>query len=94
MPNIKDSKPKVYFDFKNEESREKFIEDMRTSYVLQTCFLNEKPFKIQCSNFFNKLKKMFHKSFKKIKVKKRVRTGYHGDPKIQAILEKKKSLRK
>ena len=81
-----------HFNFKDDKSRRKFMEDMKTSDVLHKCFLDSNMFEKQCSNFFNRLKKKFHKSFKKVKLKKRHCNSEYGDPGIQKIISKKKKL--
>ena len=62
---------KEYFQFKCEEGKKKFLQETSSNLKLSACFKETTNFEQNANKFFKTLNGMFHKFFKKV----RVRTG-------------------
>ena len=75
--HIKIEAPKIkpireeYFNFKSVIGQTTFFEATNSSENLRNCFKSKQDFLENAANFENTLKGVFHKSFKKIRGKKR-----------------------
>ena len=83
---------KEYFQFKCEEGKQKFLEETSSNSKLSSCFGETDNFEKNANKFFKTLNGIFHKCFKKV----RVRTGNErelGESKVQAKLKLKSQLK-
>ena len=82
---------KEYFQFKCEEGKKKFFQETSSNLKLSACFKETTNFEQNANKFFKTLNGIFHKCFKKV----RVRNGNDkdlGDAKVQAKLNLKSQL--
>ena len=80
------------FQFKCEESKRKFYEETSSNSRLSSCFSSSHDFESGANKFFKLLNRLFHKCFKKI----RIRTGSRkpaGDDSIQGKLKLRTELK-
>ena len=77
------------FDFKNQESLDKFSEITNNSEKLWTCFKGNVSTKAATDKFFKTLNDTFHAAFKKIKI----RTSRTFSRKPRGIIEENLSLK-
>ena len=83
---------KEYFQFKCEDGKSKFLSETSSTNKLSSCFGETENFKVNANKFFKTLNGMFHKCFKKV----RVRSGNDrkmGQSTIQAKLDLKNELK-
>ena len=77
------------FNFKSEECQIKFTEDSENAKELIKCFENNLPMKTQAQMWEKVLEKIFHKSFKKVRI---VSSKKKSDSKNAKLLEERRKL--
>ena len=70
MSKVKNNIRREIFDFRNAEYQKKFTDLTEDCQELRTCFTGDKSPKSKSANFFKILDNKFHRSFKKIRIRK------------------------
>ena len=92
IPAAKKSKDAEIFNFRDDESRLRFVNEMENNNSLSMCFENEDDFETSAKRFFKTLNRKFHKCFTKIRIANKNKREQKGNPIIQQLLKKKRKI--
>ena len=81
-----------FFQFKCEESKMKFYEETSSNSRLSSCFSSSHDFESGANRFFKLLNRLFHKCFKKIRIKTGSKKSA-GDDTLQGKLKLRTELK-
>ena len=93
IPHIVEERVEL-FNFRNVDCQEKFKENTEENSKLTECFETEENFDSQCNKWMKNLNETFHESFKKIRIRNRVKESEENilfKEKLQLINEQKKN---
>ena len=81
-----------FFNFKNKENQQTFLEETSSSLKLSSCFSEQRSFEHNSAIFFKTLNGTFHKTFQKVRVTSGGADIRHGEESFQALIKLKKEL--
>ena len=76
-----------YFNFKNQDCQQFFFQETSTTTEFENCFEGDEGINVQGTNWFRKLNRSFHKSFKKVRF-----NGKSKETNLTQLFDKRREL--